>query len=109
MRKAGIRELKAHLSAYVRRVKGGESVLITERGQAVAELRPIARLRHEPSAEEKIAALAERGELLPAKTPGARPLKGWKGVGLGPGQGQRLLDLVRGERGWPLRTSKRAR
>src|SRR5688500_16423915 len=36
----GIRELKNRLSHYVRLVKAGESVLVTDRGSVVAELRP---------------------------------------------------------------------
>ncbi len=34
-----MRELKARLSEYVRKAKGGETVLVTDRGQVVAELR----------------------------------------------------------------------
>jgi prevent-host-death family protein len=40
MKTAGIRELKDRLSAYVREVEHGETVLITDRGRVVAELRP---------------------------------------------------------------------
>ena len=36
----GIRELKNKLSHYVRLVVAGESVLVTDRGTVVAELRP---------------------------------------------------------------------
>lgn len=35
----GLRELKARLSAYVRKAREGETVLVTDRGQVVAELR----------------------------------------------------------------------
>lgn len=35
-----VRELKAHLSAYLRRVASGEEVAITSRGQLVARLAP---------------------------------------------------------------------
>ena len=34
----GIRELKAHLSEYVRRAAGGEHILVTHRGKPVASL-----------------------------------------------------------------------
>ena len=34
----GIRELKAHLSQYVRRAAAGENVLVTDRGKPVARL-----------------------------------------------------------------------
>lgn len=39
MKAIGIRELKTHLSEYIRRVRGGEEVLVTDRGEVVAELR----------------------------------------------------------------------
>lgn len=35
----GIRELKNRLSEYVRMVRGGEEILVTDRGAVVAELR----------------------------------------------------------------------
>jgi prevent-host-death family protein len=40
MRAVGVRELKARLSAYLRLVRGGEEVLVTDRGEVVAELCP---------------------------------------------------------------------
>jgi prevent-host-death family protein len=40
METVGIRELKNHLSAYVRRVEAGEIVIVTDRGRVVAELVP---------------------------------------------------------------------
>ena len=39
MKAVGVRELKAHLSRYLRDVAGGEVVLVTDRGTVVAELR----------------------------------------------------------------------
>jgi hypothetical protein len=39
MRTVSIRELKSHLSEYLRRVQGGESFLVTDRGRVVAEIR----------------------------------------------------------------------
>lgn len=40
MRAVGVRELKNRLSEYLRAVRSGEQVLVTDRGQVVAELRP---------------------------------------------------------------------
>jgi antitoxin (DNA-binding transcriptional repressor) of toxin-antitoxin stability system len=40
METVGIRELKNHLSAYVRKVEAGDVVIVTDRGRIVAELRP---------------------------------------------------------------------
>jgi antitoxin (DNA-binding transcriptional repressor) of toxin-antitoxin stability system len=40
MKAFGIRELKNRLSKYIRMVRSGENVLVTDRGEIVAELRP---------------------------------------------------------------------
>jgi prevent-host-death family protein len=42
----GIRELKTHLSRYVREVKGGEEIRVSDRGKIVARLVPV-----EPASE----------------------------------------------------------
>jgi prevent-host-death family protein len=52
----GIRELKAHLSSYVRQVKAGASVVITERGKPVGRIVPIS-----PSLETRLQELREAG------------------------------------------------
>jgi antitoxin (DNA-binding transcriptional repressor) of toxin-antitoxin stability system len=39
--KVGIRELKAHLSHYVRLAREGARVVVTDRGEEVAELRAV--------------------------------------------------------------------
>jgi prevent-host-death family protein len=46
MASVGIRELRNHLSRYLRRVKAGEQVTVKERGRAIAQLVPM-----EPGAE----------------------------------------------------------
>lgn len=38
---AGIRELKTHLSSYLRRVKAGESIVITDRGRPIGRIVPV--------------------------------------------------------------------
>jgi len=38
---AGIRELKARLSAYLRQVKAGGTVIITDRGQPIGRIVPL--------------------------------------------------------------------
>ena len=57
----GIRELKNRLSEIVRAVKGGEHVLVTDRGTVVAELVPPGRPGTDPSIPSGLARLAERG------------------------------------------------
>jgi prevent-host-death family protein len=39
----GVRDLRQNLSKYLRRVKEGESLTVTERGQKVARVVPLAR------------------------------------------------------------------
>lgn len=40
MKSVGIRDLKNKLSEYIREVRSGEAVLVTDRGEVVAELIP---------------------------------------------------------------------
>jgi len=54
----GLRELKSHLSAYVRRVKAGDTVVITDRGTPVGRLVPM-----EGSRDEALRRLEEAGVL----------------------------------------------
>jgi len=61
MKTMGIRELKNRLSEVVRAVKGGERILITDRGTVVAELVPPGRPGTDPSVPPGLARLAERG------------------------------------------------
>lgn len=39
----GARELKTRLGTYLRRVREGQTVLVTDRGEPIAELRPLPR------------------------------------------------------------------
>jgi len=41
--RVGVRELRQNLSVYLERVKAGESLEVTERGQPVARLAPLER------------------------------------------------------------------
>jgi prevent-host-death family protein len=43
MDRVGVRELRQNLSVYLRRVRRGEALEVTERGEPVAVLQPIAR------------------------------------------------------------------
>jgi len=48
LKTVGVKELKNNLSAYLREVRGGSSVLVTDRNSIVAEL-------HEPYARPQLA------------------------------------------------------
>lgn len=39
----GVRELKTHLGAHLRRVRAGRAIVVTDRGVPIAELRPLGR------------------------------------------------------------------
>jgi len=91
--KVGIKNLKNNLSAYLRQVKRGIRVLVTDRDEVIAE---IGKPREEhgrfpPLFEEWI----RRGELRPGRRP-KRPLPE-SPVRFPAGTAQRLLDLDRGE------------
>lgn len=57
----GIRELKAHLSRYLRLARSGRRVVVTERGRPVAELRalPLAAEDEDRAVLEELAALGK--------------------------------------------------
>ena len=65
MKTVGVRDLKNKLSEYLRRVRLGESVLVTDRGEVVAELLPPGQAQGDPSLPAGLQALARRGLLTP--------------------------------------------
>ncbi|MBA2563841.1 MAG: type II toxin-antitoxin system Phd/YefM family antitoxin [Gemmatimonadetes bacterium] len=100
MRAVGIKQLKARLSEYIRLVKGGDTILVTERDRVVAEIRPARRQAAvHPEIEDLLDALAESGEITRASLP--KEDWTWKtaGLGLPEGTAMALLDDLRGERG----------
>lgn len=71
VRKVAIRELQQHASKVIRELaEAEETAEITSRGQVIARLIPVS------PAERAFAEMLERGEVIPAKTPGG--LVGWK-------------------------------
>jgi prevent-host-death family protein len=63
MKTVGVRDLKNKLSEYLRRVRLGESVLVTDRGEVVAELLPPGQRQGDPSVPAGLQLLAKRGLL----------------------------------------------
>ncbi len=61
MKTVGVRDLKNKLSEYLRRVRLGESVLVTDRGEVVAELLPPGQKQGDPSVPAGLQSLAKRG------------------------------------------------
>lgn len=59
MMRVGVRELRQNLSVYLRRVKAGQSLEVTERGRPVARLDPIG---DDPLAHlERVGRIVRRG------------------------------------------------
>jgi prevent-host-death family protein len=52
----GVRELKSRLSEYLRQVKAGRTIVITDRGQAIGRIVPIGQ-----SLEEKLEGMRQAG------------------------------------------------
>jgi len=93
----GLRELKNRLSRYVRHVRAGHLVVVTDRGHVVAELRPPGELPPGSRIAPALARLANRGLLVVGAPntaevyPRLRPL-------LRSTSAQSLLDSERGAR-----------
>lgn len=67
--RVGIRELKAKLSHYLERAAAGETIVVTDRGKAKAEIRKL-------SVEERIQQGIEEGWIRPGRgTPHREPLR----------------------------------
>lgn len=64
MKTVGLRELKNNLSAYVRAVRKGETVAVTDRGEVVAHLAPPVGPARETHPFEE---MARRGEVTLGK------------------------------------------
>ena len=60
MKTVGVRELKNRLSEYIRHVRSGEGLLVTDRGQVVAEITPPGQGIADASVPAGLLALARR-------------------------------------------------
>ena len=88
MHSVGIKTLKNKLSEYVRAAAAGETVLVTDRGQVVAEL-VAPRVRSDASpVEQRLGDLMRQGLLAPATVSPRAPLPHRKPVA-------KVADLLR--------------
>ena len=85
MRSYSVYEAKARFSELIRKVRDGESVVITYRGTEVAELRP---LSEEKTVEERIEELRRQGIL---SGPAERRWD-WEPIAYVPGALKRFLE-----------------
>ena len=100
MLSAGIRELKNNLSRYIRRLRPGETIAVTDRGRVVAELRFPENTVPErsPARVDRYARLVAAGVIRPA-VEHDDPLADWpaaRDVSLPPGTVAALIDEDRG-------------
>jgi antitoxin (DNA-binding transcriptional repressor) of toxin-antitoxin stability system len=97
MKTVGIRELKNELSAHLRDVRQGETVLVTDRGHVIAEIAPPGYARSDPAVPAGLAALARRG--LVSLGAGGKPVyAALPRKHRGKASALQLLDEERGER-----------
>ena len=81
MKSVGVRELKDRLSEHLRSVRGGERILVTDRGEVIAALTPPDATVNDPGLPPGLAALARRGIVTLAsraqsfKYPALNPLR----------------------------------
>lgn len=83
-------ETKAHLSAIVRQVREGGSVIVTVHGEPAVEIRPVAKSTAKALSrnEARYLELIASGEIIPARDPKAK-MKIGEHI---PGALQRFLD-----------------
>ena len=96
MKQVGLRELKNRLSEYMRLVRAGEHLLVTDRGRVIAELvPPTGGTAQDPASA--LTTLARRGLLRPPSVEGRASYPRLRQI-TPTGTAQRLLDEERGER-----------
>lgn len=79
-------EAKAKLSAIVRRVREGHTVVVTVHGEPAVEIRPLT--KKEQSFEERYAELVAQGRIIPARS----KRRSFKMIARRPGALKRFLE-----------------
>lgn len=97
MKTVGLRELKNRLSEYVRQVRAGQAVVVTDRGQVVAELHPPGQVPPGTKIDPAISRLLNRGLLILGAPNTARVYPRLSPL-LRSDSAARLLDAERGVR-----------
>lgn len=98
MKTVGIRELKNRLSEYLRQVKAGESVLVTDRGEVVAEFSPPGQGASDSSVPAGLLGLSKRGLVTLGSPPKAGLYKALPRSRRRKVSAAKLLDDERGSR-----------
>ncbi|MBM3271173.1 MAG: type II toxin-antitoxin system prevent-host-death family antitoxin [Candidatus Sericytochromatia bacterium] len=94
----GIREFRTELSRFLRAVREGETILVTDRGKVVAEVRAPGAGPLPADEEARYWRLVAEGTLVPPSRPGTDWWADFKGLGCPPGTSQALIDELREDR-----------
>ena len=94
----GIRDLRARLSEHIRRVRAGDTILITDRGEVVAEINPQGQAKFDRSLPPTLVELAKRGLVTLGEPNDASVYPSLPPLFRKPGLALQLLDEERGER-----------
>ncbi len=62
-----VRDLKNHLTEHLRRVQGGERIMVTDRGRPIAKITPLGTAP--TTLDERLAEMAEAGEIILPRLP----------------------------------------
>ena len=73
----GLREANQSFSKAIRAVRAGKEVVLTERGQPIAVIKPI---RDEDAQEATLRAMVDEGLITPAARKGPMPTPTWRPV-----------------------------
>jgi prevent-host-death family protein len=70
----GVRELKTRLGGYLERVRRGQRLIVTDRGEPVAEIRPLSDGGSEEAAWDRLVTLGLVSRGTPGPLPDVTPL-----------------------------------
>ena len=73
----GLREANQRFSKAIKAVRAGKEVVLTERGHAIAVIKPI---KKKHSEEAALQAMADEGLITPASRKGPMPPPRWRAV-----------------------------
>ena len=88
----GLREANQQFSKAIKAVKAGREVILTERGKAIAVIKPLPQPKTVPAAIRRLEA---EGILRPALKRGPMPTPTWKPIRI---KGKPLSETIREER-----------
>ena len=91
----GLRMANQQFSKAIKIVKAGREVILTDRGNPIAVIKPIGR---PDRAEAAIARMVAEGRLQPAAVPGPMPRRRWKPLRIAGGALSRTLRADRDAR-----------